>query len=290
MSALRFVAAAFALVRGLYPQALEDRQSRRRPTGPDGVIVGAEPIAHDPEGATAAVLLLHGGGDTPQVMAGLAEHLRARGFAVRVPLLANHGREVSRMHHFDATEWREQVRREYDELRTRYAWTAVVGLSMGGALALGLAVERPGIPALVLLAPWVDMPPFTRALARTSNVWGFLAPYLPSLGGDSVRDPSAAARGLSHGVVTPASLLALHVVADVAQAALPRVETPTLIIQSRDDNRISSHVTEAAFAKLAARDKRLVWTEGAGHVITVDFGKEHVFAQTAEWIQAHARA
>jgi esterase/lipase len=76
-------------------------------------------------------------------------------------------------------------------------------------------------------------------------------------------------------------------VAISAQQALPRVMTPTLVMQSREDARISSADAEAAFTKLAAPEKRFEWLSGAGHVISVDFGKERVFSLTADWLDSH---
>ena len=281
--------AVLAMVaRAVYPRLLERREARRRPMGPDGIIIGAEEFTRG-RNAAPAVLVLHGGGDTPQVVREMADVLHQRGFAVRVPLLADHGRRLAAMCVFDAMKWRQQVRREFETLRSRHDWVGVVGLSVGGALALDLAAERDDVRALVLLAPFVAVSRLVWLLAKLSPLWGPLLPYLPSLGGRSIHDPIAASRGLTHGLVTPAGLRSLADVARFADAALSRVMTPTLVIQSRDDNRVSPVAVERAFAKLRAPDKRFVWVAGAGHVITVDYGKEQVHAQAAEWMHAHTQ-
>jgi len=72
-----------------------------------------------------------------------------------------------------------------------------------------------------------------------------------------------------------------------ARKALPEVTAPTLIVQSREDPRISPEIAESALQSLGAREKRLVWTEGAGHIITVDFGRERVFTEVENWLRAH---
>jgi carboxylesterase len=281
--------AVLAIVaRAIYPRLLERRQARRRPTGPDGIIMGAEEITKE-RASAPAILVLHGGGDTPQAMLEMADALYQRGFAVRVPLLADHGRCLAAMRAFDASKWRQQVRREFETLRADHDWVGVVGLSVGGALALDLAAERDDVGALVLLAPFVAASRTVRVLARTSRWWGALLPYLPSRGGRSIHDSVAAARGLAHGLVTPAELRSLADVANLARDALPRTKSPTLMIQSREDNRVSPAAAEEAFAKLGAPDKRFVWTEGAGHVITVDYGKNRVFEHTTEWMQTHVQ-
>jgi carboxylesterase len=68
---------------------------------------------------------------------------------------------------------------------------------------------------------------------------------------------------------------------------LPKVKAPTLMIQSRQDNRISIDNAKRTFDLLGSPEKQLVWTEGAGHVITVDFGYERVFELTSDWLDRH---
>lgn len=289
LAALAALGAALWAVRSVLPRRLERAHARQFPVGPDGVILGAEAVDLRLDGSGAGVLLLHGLGDSPQAMRALAAHLHAHRFAVRGPLLAGHGRDLAAFRSFAADAWREQVRREFATLRAQHAWVGIVGLSVGGALALDLAAERADVGALVLLAPYVAMPPWIRALARTSGWWGPFFPYLPSLGSRSIHDPDAQARGLGPGITTPAALRALRTVVGHAAVALPRVSAPTLTIQSRLDNRISAADAQRAFARLGCADREFVWVEGAGHVITVDHGKERVFQLTADWLVRHRR-
>lgn len=278
--------AAAAGARALYPVVVERRAARRRRLGRDGIIEGAAPIELPRQGAPA-LLLLHGGGDTPQVMSGLATFLHDRGYAVRVPLLEAHGRALEALSGASADVWRESVAAHYADLRGEHDWVAVVGLSMGGALAARLAADLGDeLPALVLLAPYLDMPGAVRRLARSARYWRWLLPYFPTGGRRSVHDAAAAARGLGHGIMTPAALRALYETMIAGRDALPAVKSPTLLVQSREDNRIAASSAERAFAALGPAEKELVWIEGAGHVITVDFGHERVFALVADWLDA----
>jgi esterase/lipase len=63
-----------------------------------------------------------------------------------------------------------------------------------------------------------------------------------------------------------------------------------MLIQSTADPRVGRAVAERAFASLGMTDKRLVWTEGAGHVITVDYGRDRVFEEVSGWLREHLRA
>jgi carboxylesterase len=256
--------------------------------GPDGVVVGAAPIDL-PRAGAPGVLLLHGGGDTPQALEQLARHLYAHGFAVRAPLLTGHGRQLSALAASSARQWHEDVRREFEAMRAQHERVAIVGLSMGGSLAVKLASER-DVDALVLLAPYLAMPPFARGMALTCHAWGWLLPYFSSWGTRSIRDPGAAARALGHGILTPAALRALYDVMTDAVQALPRVTAPTLVIQSREDNRIEPECAEREFARLGSAEKKFIWIDGAAHVITVDFGHQRVFELTTDWLEAQLDA
>ena len=280
--------AAAATARAVYPTALERRQGGRRRIARDGVIVGAEPIDLPIAGAHG-VLMLHGAGDTPQSFRALAPHLHEQGFSVRAPLLHGHGRELAALRGEDvsANAWLKQANDEFEQLRASHERVSIVGLSMGGALAATVAAQRDDVASLVLLAPYLEMPPVISRLASTAALWGWLVPYFSSRGEASIQDPDAAARALGHGILTPEVLRGLHEVVRRADRELPRVKAAALVIQSREDNRIPPESAERGFARLGSEEKRFVWTNGAGHVITVDYGYRRVFDLTTNWLERH---
>jgi carboxylesterase len=292
-----FIAASAALLtsaalwRRSHLRRLERDCLDRRPLGPDGIIIGAQPFELTAPG-DRAVLLIHGGGDTPQTLRYLADVLRVRGYTVRAPLLPGHGRTLRDFANVTADAWLDAVRFEYRALRARYPWVGVIGLSMGGALAVQLAAELDGeLPVLGLVAPYLSIPPRVRRAARLAPVWGPMLPYVRSAdSGRSIRDPGEEAKSLAYGIFTAAALRALTVTADRASAQLARVTAPTLLIPSREDNRIAPEACERCFGALGAREKRLVWIEGAGHIITVDRGRERVFEELADWLDQKREA
>ena len=295
LTAAAEVAAAAAVVIGWRVRSarrIERATAARLPLGPDGVVRGAEPIALDGPEPARAVLLLHGFGDTPQTLRYLAEDLHAHGYTVRAPLLPGHGRTLRDFRASGAAAWIGAARDELRALRARHGRVAVVGLSMGGAIASVLAAEISDeggdLPALVLISPYLDASQVVRRVARWHRTLGLGTTYLVARGGErSVHDEVERAKTLSYRVTTPRLLHELVTLADRARAALGRITAPTLIIQSREDNRIAPEVAERAHDALGARERRLVWVERCGHVITVDFGRERVFALVREWLGAH---
>jgi carboxylesterase len=172
-------------------------------------------------------------------------------------------------------------------MRTRHDAVSVVGLSMGGALAALLAAEQHEIPTLVLIAPYLGMPPLLRAAAATHWLWGRLAGEVNARSPKSIHDPIEREKNLSYGAVTGRELHELWVVVQRARKALSNVRAPTLIIQSREDPRCPPDVAKFALAALGSAEKQLVWTEGAGHIITVDYGRERVFGEVERWLETH---
>ncbi len=254
--------------------------------GADGVVVGAAPIELSAD-TGRAVLLLHGFGDTPQTLEYLASYLHAHGWTVRAPLLPGHGRSLDAFAASRADEWIELARHELETLRRRYPMVSIVGLSMGGSLATILAAESPDVRAVALLAPYLSMPTRLRRAAAVHSVLGLAVPYLRGGGERSIRDPDELARNLAYGFTTPRLVYELSQVVERARRAAPNVSAPTLVIQSRQDNRIPADAAERAFALFTAPHRRLVWTEGNGHIITVDYGRQAIFASVVEWLATH---
>jgi carboxylesterase len=272
---------------------LRDEATRRLPVGLDGIVLGAEAFELRHDADAPSVLLLHGAGDTPQTLRYLAEFLHQRGYNARVPLLPGHGRSVREFSTVDANDWLSAARTAYRDLAAENDWVAVVGLSMGGALAARLAAEDRSLPCLVLLAPYLAMPRRIAIAARLSTIWSPAVPFVRALDPKarrSIQDNVEASRSLAYGVFTPAALRALYRTVDAAAWALPRIASPTLMIQSREDNRVPPAAAQHAFDRIGSTMKQLVWLAGTGHVITVDFGRERVFELVAGWLDRHQSA
>ena len=286
--ALLLAAVGVLLVRARITKGAHSAVSARLTLGENGIVAGAAPIDL-PADSRHGVLLLHGFGDTPQTLGYLAAYLHGQGWAVRCPLLPGHGRSLEAFAASRSMSWIEFARSELQSLRARYETVSIVGLSMGGSLATILAAEAPDVRALALLAPYLSMPTRLRRAASTHYVLGAVIPYLRGGGERSIRDPAEVARNLAYGFTTPRLVFELGRVVDRARAAAPRVTSPTLVVQSRQDNRIPPDAAERAFKLFTVPDRRLLWTEGNGHVITVDYGRQAVFAAVAEWLEAHVR-
>ena len=252
------------------------------------VRAGAEAIDMQEEGSHGA-LLLHGFGDTPQTLTRLAARLKAGGYGVYAPLLPGHGRTMAAFRASGADEWADAAKAAFVQLQSRHRSVSVVGLSMGGALAVALTADVKEVRALALLAPYIRMPRTLRAAASTQWLWSRFAGELNAQNPASIRDPIERERSLGYGSVTGSALYELLKVVRRARKSFAGVSAPTLLIQSREDPRCAPAGAEEAMRLLGARKKKLVWTEGAGHVITVDYGRERVYTEVKNWLDEHTR-
>jgi carboxylesterase len=255
-------------------------------TAETAIIKGAETIDLQ-EGGSHGVLLLHGFGDTPQTLSLLAGRLAKNGYGVFAPLLPGHGRDMPAFERARAEEWVDTARRSLARMSERYATVSVVGLSMGAALAALIVAETNTVASLVLIAPYLGMPIQIRLAAAVHWLWGPIVGEINARDPRSIRNPIEREKNLAYGTVTGRTLFELAKVVRWSRRALPRVTVPTLVILSKEDPRVPPAVGEFTLNTLGARDKKMVWTEGAGHIITVDYGRERVFSEVEKWLRLH---
>lgn len=270
--------------RAWFARRRERAFAARFPTGADGIIIGAEPRCYAAEGQRA-LLLFHGYNDSPRSVEGIAERIHGAGWTVRVPLLPGHGRSLESWDGWHAEEVLRSVREEFAALQATHSVVVVGGLSMGGALACWIAAESEA-DAVLLYAPMLYIPRPMQFAVSTARLWSLLTKYIAGGSGRSIRDPDARARMISYGCSTRRSLEGLERIATDTILRLGFVRAPVLFCQSREDNRLPYDQSHRAFTRLAAKDRTAHWTDGAGHVLTVDYGWEALAETTIAWLEA----
>jgi len=286
LSAVALLVGLTAALRHRARRAGERAWRIAHPVAADGIIPGAGPISLD--GAARAVLLVHGFGDTPQTLALQAMALHAHGWTVRVPLLPGHGRTLEAFSVARAWEWTETVSDGFDALCKTHERVAIVGLSMGGALATSLAAAAgPRAAALVLLAPFLEVSPRARLGTSLWPLWSFWRAWVCGDATESIRDPVARRESLGYGCSSPRALRELRRVVDAAALDAGQLRLPTLVVHSRSDYRIPEAAAERGFSRLGTPVKELRWVERSGHVITVDFDATLVTQTIVDWLEQH---
>ncbi len=239
------------------------------------IMSGAEPFLL--KGGPRGVLLIHGFTGTPAEMRLLGDSLHEKGFTVLAIRLPGHGTDIRDM---ETTSWRHWYGAAVDGrhlLSGLCNEINVVGLSMGGLLALKLSAEYPvnRVTALstpiFLTARRIPLLPLYRAFRR----------FIPKKRRDYDIDPRYY---VGYDSTPLASLSSLLELIDSVQEDLPNIQCPSLLIQSRREHTVRPESAIFIFERLGAQTKELFWLEKSGHVVTIDAERDTVFAKIAEFL------
>lgn len=239
------------------------------------LLPGAEPFLIP--GGKRGVLLVHGFTGAPAEMRLLGEHLARLDYTVLGVRLPGHGTTIDDM---EPTGWRHWFGAAIDGwhlLGNLCSEINVVGLSMGGLLALKLAAHYPVTRVASLSAPVyladskVNLLPFYRLFRR----------FVPK----KQRDYDVAPHYFTGYNQTPlSSLSSLMELIDSIHADLPDITCPALILQSRREHTVKPESAIYLHQKIGSGQKELFWLEKSGHVVTVDIERETVFGKVADFL------
>ncbi len=235
---------------------------------------------------SAGALLLHGFTSTPFEVRELGERLAEAGITALGPVLPGHRTTPEDLAQTTWRDWFDATRDALAQLQAVAEPVFVMGVSLGGALALHLAAHFPEVAGVVAMST----PLRIRALKpHTLRLLARVRPYLPKPHGASIRDPEARARHPTYPVVP------LRAVANVSEFLthlwddLPEVRAPALVIHAQHDRVASPADAPRLLECLGSSEKSLHWVANSDHIITEDFDKEEVFAKAVEFVRVQIR-
>ena len=218
---------------------------------------------------SGAALVVHGLTGAPQSVAGLAVALEAEGFRVVLPLLPGHGTTPEDLARRSWAHWEAAVEDAFRVLGSSGP-VVVAGLSMGAALAAGLAARHPErVAGLIAVNPFVD-PPAAAFQALLGELLAAGEAFLPGIGGD-IADP--AGREEAYDRLPVAALLSMCQGLDDLRPRLAGVRCPVLLFSSRHDHVVPSVSGDVLAAEVAGPVER-VWLERSQHVATLDVERD----------------
>lgn len=233
------------------------------------------------KGGPIGCLLIHGFTGTPKEMRWLGEYLAKEGHTVLGIRLAGHATNPDDMRRAHWRDWLASVEDGLNLLKDCTEKQFLLGLSMGGILAL-LGAARYSVSGAIAYSAPCSLPndprlPYIRILS-------LLMPTVKK-GEADWHNPEAAISHADYPFYPSKSIMDLKELVQLMRQSLPSVKTPLLLVQSRQDGVIPPESMETIHAAVSSADKSMLWVNDSGHVVIREPEREKVFAATAEFIR-----
>lgn len=237
---------------------------------------GAEPFLL--QGSTDGVLLIHGFTGSPAEVRLLGEFLHKKGYTVLAPRLCGHGTTVEEMANTKWPQWYSSVEDAYHILKGMCSKITVIGLSMGGLLGFKIATDYQVEKIISLSAPIF----ITDKRLDMLPVYQMFREFVPKKRKKYVDIDPKYTVGYS---ATPLKGISNLVdLIEEIKKILPNIQEELLIIQGRRDHTVQPRSAEYIYEHVASLQKKLVWLEKSGHIVTLDIEREEVFKQIATFL------
>lgn len=245
-------------------------------------IPGAEPYFL-PGSTGTAVLALHGWSASAESLRFLAQGMAAAGHAVMVPTLPGHGTSAGDMVRFGPLDWVAAAREALELLRPRFQHIVVLGVSMGGALALQLAGSTQIDAVVTVNAPiFMDRPSFAQEIVSASDrplegwrVPAFFGPEVPEISYPERQKKSGSD---------------LYAMCALAREVLPLISAPLLAFQSVLDPVVPKACADEIIARAGSAQKQVVWLDQSYHVSQLDIDRDRIVSATLDFIHQSVAA
>ena len=244
------------------------------------LVPGTEPFLIS--GSRRGCLLIHGFTGAPTEMVPLGEYLAHQGYSVLGVRLFGHGTDIKDMHRARWEDWVNSVLDGWNLLNGITDQITIIGLSMGGVLALYNSANLPVNGVVSLSTPFTLGPdprlPFLPLLSK-------FVPHV-SKGKDDWHDPDADKEHFSYDYYPTRAVSELHNLLQEMQDALPKIRVPALLIHSHSDLSVPVEHLELIANNLGT-DPDLIrkkYLKTSGHVITRDDEKDIVFEEVTQFV------
>jgi carboxylesterase len=230
------------------------------------------------------VLLLHGFTSALATVDGLVPHIERSSIPFRMPVLRGHGTRFQDMKGVTAADWYEDAERALLDLHGsgEVDRVVVVGLSMGGLVALELGMEHPdkiaGVATVAAALRFRDpLAGFSPVLARFVDYW--TSP-------NAFNDMSLKHKSRNYPKFATDAFVSLYRYSKRIEAALPQLKVPVRIIQSKKDQVVDPVSANLVYEGVSSEFREISWYHRSGHEMMQDMEAEAVFGDLMEFVQS----
>ncbi len=231
------------------------------------------PVPPLPRYERLGVLVLHGFTSSLRTVDGLLPHLEAAGIPYRMPLLRGHGTRWEDLRGVTAEDWYADAESALMDLSKEVDAVAVVGLSMGGLVALELAMNHPmRVASVVTVAAALR---FKDPLAGLSPLMAKVLRSWPSP--ESFNDPTLKGRCENYPRFPTDAFASLYAYAQQIESRLGEVRAPVCVLQSKRDQVVAPVAANVIYERVGSDHREIHWFERSGHEMMQDLEADAVF-------------
>ncbi|MBI5534314.1 MAG: alpha/beta fold hydrolase [Deltaproteobacteria bacterium] len=238
------------------------------------------PLPQPPKREKIGVLLLHGFTSHLNTVNGLVPYLKDAGISFEMPILRGHGTRYQDLRGVTAGDWYVDAERALINLWNYVDRIVVVGLSMGGLVALDLATRHPdkiaGIVTVGACLKFAD--PLVRFTGALSNVFR----YWPSP--ESFNDLSLKVNCKNYPKFPTDAFASLYEYSQQIARRLRDVHVPILILQSKKDQIVAPESANIIYEKVSSMHREIIWYHKSGHEMMQDLEAAQVFHDVMEYV------
>jgi carboxylesterase len=232
--------------------------------------------------AKVGVLVLHGFTSHVNCVADLRFPLEEMGLPYRIPILRGHGGEWKDLKGVTSKDWYEDAENSLLDLLGECRKAIVVGLSMGGLVALDLAAHhRKDVVGVVTLAAALK---FKDPLAPLSPIMARLIRSWPSPN-SFVDKELKKQRNRNYSKFATDAFASLYQYSCDVENNLSFVAANALILYAGKDEIVHPKAAETIYEKIGSKSKKKVCIEGSGHEMLLDLEAAAVAKEVTDFIK-----
>jgi len=217
-------------------------------------------------------LIIHGFGGSADEVSPLASRLKSKGYKVACPGLKGHTGRRSDLKRAGYTDWIKSAERGLVELMPGCNFVFIIGFSMGGLIAVNLALKYDiaGIVTINTPIHYWDVRMILSNIAR-----GLVG-----------RDFRIIKRYLRAAVKFPVSALwNFRMLLNKTKPLLSDIICPVLITQGLDDDTVRKSSAKYLFGSISSEIKRMKFYENSGHVMLHSPAAGNVIRDIEEFLE-----
>ena len=250
-------------------------------------------VNYKPKGA---VLLFHGLTGSPFELKKYGQFLYNNGYDVFAECLPGHGENFEEIYTVKYQDWLNFAYSRFEKLKSEYQNVFVSGLCLGAVEKY--ANEIDGVISLSTTLyldgwrlPWYKC--FMPFVLSTNLRFYYKYPECDPHGVKNLKTRSAIKKILEKGEVgmndfPMTGFYELLKLSSLVRKNLKKVNSPILIIHSKEDDLTSTKSAEAVYKNISSKDKEYIILYDSYHMVLYDNEKEFVFNKSLDFLNTHS--